>query len=146
MPEKREQINPKVTPATKALLMQYCQERHTTQSDVVEAALLAFMQPSAHDEVREVVLELLRGIDAKQDVLHAGVQALLPLLTSMVERLEDKSPEAPEPVVPIARYDQLYEAFRAPEAPTAPTSSAPMETPEDAPSKARRLFGWKLSS
>src|SRR2546428_182409 len=44
MAASREQINPKLTPATKALLMQYCQERHTTQSDVVEAALLAFMQ------------------------------------------------------------------------------------------------------
>ena len=66
MAETREQINPKVTPMTKALLLTYCQEKRTTQSDVVEAALGAFLQPKEGDDLPMVMLQLLHGIAAKQ--------------------------------------------------------------------------------
>jgi hypothetical protein len=120
MAEAREQINPKVGITTKALLLRYCQEKHTTQGDVVDAALLAFLQPKADDDVSVVQMGLLRSlaetvqaIEAKQDALEQGVAALVPLLTTIVERLEQPQPEPEPPPPPIADYVQLYKALRA---------------------------------
>src|SRR5262247_2230131 len=116
MAEAREQINPKLLPATKALLVQYCQEKHTTQSDVVEAALLAFLHPQAGDELARVMVPLLHGIAAKQDGLEQGVAALVPLLTTIVERLEAQQADQ---ALPIATYAQMYAELQ-PEPPAAP--------------------------
>jgi hypothetical protein len=130
MAEAREQINPKVAVTTKALLLRYCQEKHTTQGDVVDAALLAFLQPKADDDLSVVQMSLLRSlaetlqsieekqeqlqvIEAKQDALERGVAALMPLLTTMVERLEQPQPEPEPPPPPIADYSQLYKELRA---------------------------------
>ena len=130
MAEAREQINPKVAVTTKALLLRYCQEKHTTQGDVVDAALLAFLQPKADDDVSVVQMGLLRSlaetvqaiegkqerlqvIEAKQDALEQGVAALVPLLTTIVERLEQPQPEPEPPPPPIADYAQLYKELRA---------------------------------
>jgi hypothetical protein len=129
MAEAREQIYPKVRATTKALLLTYCQEKHTTQADVVDAALLAFLQPQADDDLSVVQMGLLRSlaerlqsieekqehlqmIEAKQDSLEQGVAALVPLLTTIVERLEQPPPEPKELPVPIARYTQIYPELR----------------------------------
>jgi hypothetical protein len=129
MAEAREQINPKVAVTTKALLLRHCQEKHTTQGDVVDAALLAFLQPKAEDDLFLVQMTLLRSlaetlqsieekqerlqvIEAKQDALEQGVAALMPLLTTMVERLEQPQPEPESLPPPIADYSQLYKALR----------------------------------
>jgi hypothetical protein len=119
MAEAREQINPKVAVTTKALLLRYCQEKHTTQGDVVDAALLAFLQPKAEDDLSLVQMEqlrqiaqLLETIDGKQDALEHGVAALVPLLTTIVERLEQPPPEPEPPPPPIADYAQLYKELR----------------------------------
>jgi hypothetical protein len=119
MAEAREQIYPKVAMTTKALLLRYCQEKHTTQGDVVDAALLAFLQPKADDDVSVVQMGLLRSlaetvqaIEAKQDALEQGVAALVPLLTTIVERLEQPQPEPEPPPPPIAEYAQLYKELR----------------------------------
>ena len=108
MADTREQINPKIAGTTKALLQRYCQEQHTTQGDVVEAALGAFFQPVADtlhpDSVQRHLqgLEaLLQGVATKQEALEQGVAALMPLLTAIVERL------APPPPA-VADYTALY--------------------------------------
>jgi hypothetical protein len=118
MADIREQINPKIAGTTKALLQRYCQEHHATQSDVVDAALVAFFQPVADTTSPESVQSqlqgltaLLQGVATKQDALEQGVAALMPLLTAMVERLESPPP-APEPPPPIADYTQLYGSVR----------------------------------
>jgi hypothetical protein len=125
MAEAREQINPKVRATTKALLLTYCQDKHTTQGDVVDAAVMAFLQPKTEDDLGMLQMELLRSmedrlrilaakfaqlevIEAKQDSLEQGVAALMPLLTTMVERLEQPQPEPEPPPPPIADYAQLY--------------------------------------
>src|SRR5262245_35929533 len=99
MAEAREQIYPKVAITTKALLLRYCQEKHTTQGDVVDAALRAFLQPKAEDDLGMFQMDLLRSmedslrtlaaklaqlevIEAKQDALEQRVAALMPLLTT----------------------------------------------------------------
>jgi hypothetical protein len=133
MAEARAQINAKVVPATKALLLTYCQEKHTTQSDVVEAALRTFLQPKEGDDLTMVMLQLLHGIAEKQATLEQGVGALVPLLTSIVERLEDAKVE---PAVPIARYDQMYEALRP-----APPPDA-VEVPPAVPPAPVPAVGW----
>ena len=129
MAEAREQINPKVAVTTKVLLLRHCQEKHTTQGDVVDAALLAFLQPKAEDDLSLVQMAMLRSMDellrslvekqerlqvmeAKQDALEQGVAALMPLLTTIVERLEQPQPEPEPPPPPIADYAQLYKALR----------------------------------
>jgi hypothetical protein len=136
MAEAREQIYPKVAITTKALLLRYCQEKHTTQGDVVDAALLAFLQPKAGDDLEMVQMERLRSMEHAQqgledmlgimhekhdaqaqflqeklEALEAGVVALVPLLTTIVEKLETP-PEPQEAPVPIADYDQLYKELR----------------------------------
>jgi hypothetical protein len=137
MAEAREQINPKVAVTTKALLLRYCQEKHTTQGDVVDAALLAFLQPKGDDDLSVVQMGLLRSlaetvqaIEAKQDALEHGVAALMPLLTTMVERLEQPHPEPEPPPPPIAEYSQLYKALRA-GAGSAEDEADSVEQPED---------------
>jgi hypothetical protein len=129
MAEAREQINPKVAVTTKVLLLRHCQGKHTTQGDVVDAALLAFLQPKAEDDLSRVQMAMLRSMDellrslvekqerlqvieAKQDALEQGVAALMPLLTTIVERLEQPQPEPEPPPPPIADYAQLYKALR----------------------------------
>ena len=133
MTETREQINPKVAPATKALLLTYCQEKHTTQSEVVEAALRTFLHPKEGDDLAMVMLQLLHGIAAKQETLEQGVAALVPLLATIVERLEDAKVE---PAVPIARYDQMYEALR----PASPPDA--VEVPPAVPPAPVPAVGW----
>jgi len=136
MAETRDQLNAKVQPATKALLLRYCQDKHTTQSEVVEAALLAFLQPKEGDDLALVMLERLREIAAKQEDLEHGVTALVPLLTTIVDRLE--APQA-EPALPIARYAQMYDELR-PE-PPAVVEDTPVEVSQPlAPSWWDRLF------
>ena len=147
MAEAREQINPKVAGTTKALLLRYCQEKHTTQGDVVDAALLAFLQPQADDDLSVVQMGLLRSlaerlqsieekqehiqmIEAKQDSLEQGVAALVPLLTTIVERLEQPQPEPEPPPPPIADYAQLYKALGA-GAGSAEDEADSSEQPED---------------
>jgi hypothetical protein len=136
MAEAREQIYPKVAITTKALLLRYCQEKHTTQGDVVDAAVLAFLQPKAGDDLEMVQMERLRSMEHAQqgledmlrimhekheaqaqflqeklEALEAGVVALVPLLTTIVEKLETP-PEPQEAPVPIADYSQLYKELR----------------------------------
>jgi hypothetical protein len=147
MAEAREQIYPKVRATTKALLLTYCQEKHTTQGDVVDAAVLAFLQPKADDDLSVVQMGLLRSlaetvqaieakqerlqvIEAKQDALERGVAALMPLLTTIVERLEQPHPEPEPPPPPIAEYSQLYKALRA-GAGSAEDEADSVEQPED---------------
>jgi len=147
MAEAREQINPKVGITTKALLLRYCQEKHTTQGDVVDAALLAFLQPKADDDLSVVQMGLLRSlaktvqaieekqerlqvIEAKQDALEQGVAALVPLLTTIVERLEQPPPEPEPPPPPIADYAQLYKELGA-GAGSAEDEADSSEQPED---------------
>jgi hypothetical protein len=55
--------------------------------------------------------EQLQTIEAKQDSLEQGVAALIPVLTTIVEKLETP-PEPKEPPVPIATYPQLYPQLR----------------------------------
>jgi hypothetical protein len=153
MAEAREQINAKVTAATKALLLHYCQERHATQGDVVDAALVAFFHPKADEEVGVAQMDLLRTviaqlqtIEAKQESLEQGVAALIPFLTTMVERLEKPPPETEPPPPPIAAYAQLYKEFR-PEADDAEEeTSAPeaVEMPEDVSTPSPPRWGWFL--
>jgi len=138
MAETREQINPKVTPMTKALLLTYCQEKRTTQSDVVEAALGAFLQPKEGDDLPMVMLQLLHGIAAKQETLEQGVAAMVPLLTSIVTQLEGPKPAT---AVPMARYDQLYAEFRPEPAPLVVAESPAVPVP---PARPRRLLGFLL--
>src|SRR5262249_53922346 len=162
MAEAREQINPRVNVSTKALLATYCQEKKATQGDVVEAAILAFLQPPAPGKdgprVAEPLhalaqLEVLRGIEArlhglenmlrileekregqaqqlldKQGVLEGGIAAMIPLLTTIVEKLETP-PEPKEPPVPIATYQGVYKEFQLPAA--APEGAEQAEDPED---------------
>jgi hypothetical protein len=135
MTETREQINPKVAPATKALLLTYCQEKHTTKSEEVEAALRTFLHPKEGDDLAMVMLQLLHGIAAKQEALDQGVAAMVPLLATIVERLEGQQTEA---AVPMARYDQMYAELRPEPAP------AVVEVPpavQEAPAQARGVFG-----
>jgi len=133
MAETREQINPKVGATTKTLLLTYCQEKHTTQSEVVEAALHTFLHPKEGDDLAMVMLQLLHGIAAKQETLEQGVAAMVPLLATIVERLEDAKVE---PAVPIARYDQMYEALRP-----APLPDA-VEVPPAVPPAPVPAAGW----
>jgi hypothetical protein len=148
MAEAREQINPKVRATTKALLLTYCQDKHTTQGDVVDAAVMAFLQPKTEDDLGMLQMDLLRSmedslrilaakfaqlevIEAKQDSLEQGVAALMPLLTTMVERLEQPQPEPePPPPPPIADYSQLYKELRA-GAGSAEDDADSLEQPED---------------
>src|SRR5712691_12479949 len=133
MAEARAQINAKVVPATKALLLTYCQEKHTTQSEVVEAALHTFLHPKEGDDLAMVMLQLLHGIAAKQESLEQGIAAMVPLLATIVERLEETKGA---PVVPIARYDQMYEALRPAPPPTA------VELPPEVPPAPTPVVGW----
>ena len=133
MAETREQINPKVGATTKTLLLTYCQEKHTTQSDVVEAALRTFLQPKEGDDLAMVMLPLLHGIAAKQDALEQGVAALVPLLATIVERLEGQKTEA---AVPMARYDQMYAELRPVPAPEV------VEEPPAVPASLAPAAGW----
>jgi len=136
MAETREQINPKVGATTKTLLLTYCQEKHTTQSDVVEAALRTFLQPKEGDDLAMVMLQLLHGIAANQEALEQGVAALVPLLATIVERLEGQKTEA---AVPIASYDQMYAELRPELAPA--VVEVPSAMPEP-PARALRIFGF----
>ena len=103
-----QQFNVKLATATKALLTTYCQEKHATQGDVVDAALQAFLRPTDDDDMHQVMLQLLHGLTAKQEALEQGVAALVPLLTSIVEKLEAQ--QTP-PTVPVASYGQMYQGF-----------------------------------
>jgi hypothetical protein len=136
MAETREQINPKVTPATKARLLTYCQEKHTTQSDVTEAALLAFLQPKEGDDLLMVMAQLLHGIAAKQEALEQGVVLLVPLLETITEQLEGLQAAPP---VPVARYEQMYPQLRP-----APVPAVVEEAPtvEEPPVPQRRILGF----
>jgi hypothetical protein len=149
MAEVREQINPKVAGTTKTLLLRYCQEKHTTQGDVVDAALVAFLQPKADDALSVMQMDLLRSlaetvqaIAAKQDSLEQGVAALVPLLTTIVERLEKPQPE-PEPPPPIADYAQLYKELRT-DAPSADDAdnTEPSVVIEDVSAPTPARWGW----
>jgi hypothetical protein len=136
MAETREQIYPKVAVSTKAILLRYCDEKHSTQSDVVDAALRAFLQPKADDDLSRVQMDALRAVEQRQHgledmlrILHekheglaqvlqerltgleTGVAAMIPLLTTIVEKLETP-PEPKEPPAPIATYAQLYPELR----------------------------------
>jgi hypothetical protein len=114
MADTREQLNTKITPATKALLAQYCQGYRTTQNDVVEAALLAWLQPKDGGDMQQLTLDLIRDIAVKQQSMDEGIAAMVPLLTSIVERLEAQQAE---PGVPVARYSQIYDELQPPQPP-----------------------------
>lgn len=114
MADARTQINPQVTIATKALLQQYCQDKRTTQSDVVDAALQAFLQPQGTEDLAVAQMGILRAIadqietlEARHVTLEQGMAAMIPLLTTIVEKLETP-PEPKAAAVPIADYGQLY--------------------------------------
>lgn len=149
MADTRAQINPQVTTATKALLQQYCQEKRTTQSDVVEAALLAFLQSRDDEDLVVAQMGLLRTIadqiaalEAKQNTLEQGIGAMIPLLTTIVEKLETP-PETREAAVPIADYALLYPALRL-QAASAETN-ADEEGPEEEPVSPPARRGWFLT-
>lgn len=134
MAETRDQLNVKIVPATKALLQAYCHEKRTTQNDVVDAALQAFLRPKEGDDLPMVMLQQLHNIAAKQGTLEEGVAAMVPLLASIVERLEDAKTE---PAMPIARYDQMYAALRMTPAEEV-VEAPPIEIPTPVPS----FGGW----
>jgi len=129
----KEQVNAKVNGVTKGLLLTYCEQKRTTQGEVVEAALRAFLQPKEGEDLAMVILQLLHGMAAKQETLEQGVTAMVPLLATIVERLEEQKTEA---AVPIARYDQMYPELRP-----APAAVVVEEPPvvQEAPAVVR---GW----
>jgi hypothetical protein len=156
MAEAREQLNAKVAGTTKALLLGYCQEKHATQGDVVDAALRAFLQPPAEEErsaaqaaqlgLLQSLAEQLQTVAAKQDSLELGVDALLPLLTTIVERLEKPPVEPEPPPPPIAEYAQLYTALR-PEAGRTEDDADRAEEPAAVPPAGRPSLparGWGI--
>ena len=155
MAEGREQINAKVAGTTKALLLRYCQEKHATQGDVVEAALHVFLQPQAEEELAaaqgaqmgllQAMAKQLETVAANQELLEQGVAALVPLLTTIVERLEQPPPAPEPPPPPIAEYAEIYTALRPAAGCTeddAARAEAPTAvTPEARPSPPAR-GGW----
>ena len=132
----KEQVNAKVDGVTKGLLLTYCEQKRTTQGEVVEAALRAFLQPKEGEDLAMVILQLLHGMAAKQETLEQGVTAMVPLLATIVERLEGQKTEA---AVPIASYDQMYAELRPELAPA--VVEVPSAMPEP-PARALRIFGF----
>jgi len=137
MADTREQLNTKVSAATRALLVQYCQDKHTTQGDVVEAALLAFLLPREGEDLTLAMLQRLQELGATQDLMGKGLAGLIPL----VERIATHVGTQPdETAVPIARYDQMYAALQPQPAPPA------LPAPPVLPGKPRRFLRWRASS
>jgi len=127
------QINPQLTARTRDLLKQACQQQGQSQGDVIEAALLAYLVPSAAEST-------LTRLVAEQAQLGGIVREMQATLGPLLAGLEGLAPPTPpssaaSSKVSIATYDAMY----GPIVP-APTLS-PSEVPDvPAPGVLRRWF------
>jgi type IV secretory pathway VirB2 component (pilin) len=132
---ERHMITPRITTEARNLLQEACKVRACSQTEVVEAALLAFLRRTDGAEamvIQEIVLQRLT-------TLEGGFADLLPVVQSVAEGMQviqevlgqilglmqqvvamqeaqvprPESPEAEERP-PIATYEQLYGPMPAP--------------------------------
>ena len=95
------QINPKIKPATKVRLIEFCKERGYSQGEVVEAALEAYFTP-ADGDAQTLMFQ-------KMNELGQGMKDVVTLLGSMVTHLES---QAKPPPPRVATRDDLYPELR----------------------------------
>src|SRR5262249_46221979 len=131
--ETRQQLNALVTAATRDLLRQEAQARKCAQGDLVEAALLAYLQPGASPETEGLVFARLLAIEETLAQVLGTLQALVTLAERQV-----KKPEPPK----VATYDEMYgEPEKGPSLPdVAPADPLPALPP---PRGWRGLFRGK---
>jgi hypothetical protein len=126
------QITPLIAPETRELLRAACQERRCSQGDIVEHALLAFLQPLDQTEsLRHMAYQqeqLAQAQRTMQDMLERLMAALGALPTP------EPPPALAEPL-PIATYEQMYGPLEGP-IPAVETTPAPSAYP----SRLRRWF------
>jgi hypothetical protein len=83
---------------TQTLLQDVCQQQSCTPSQVVEAAVHAFLAPTTPTDRDTLLFQKLAG-------LETALHGLVPLLEGIIDRLDTLiKPPAP----PVATYEQLY--------------------------------------
>lgn len=102
MAEQKMQVNPKLAPTTHAAMLAYCKEHNATQSEVVEAALGAWLTPSAEGETSQVILEKLLRVEAAQGEMQAAFEKVVGVLGAMLKKMEPPAP------VETASYLDMY--------------------------------------
>ena len=130
--EKRHQINPLVTEATRDLLRQAAQERKCSQGDLVETALLAFLRPGEAPGTDGLLFARLLAMEEVLGQIMGLLQHLVTVQEAQVK------PEPP----PIATYEQMYGPIDAAPAPDvgAAGDAAALRAPAPARRRLRRWF------
>jgi len=131
------QITPLIAPETRELLRAACQERRCSQGDIVEHALLAFLQPLDQTEsLKHMAYQQEQLVQTQRD-MQDMLERLLAALQALPAPEEPQEPEAPPP---LATYEQLYGPI-AEAAPAADATPAPQPSPPSPPpSRLRRWF------
>ena len=78
---------PKIKPATKVRLLEFCKERGYSQGEVVEAALEAYFTP-ADGDAQTLMFQKINGLDQ-------GMKDVVTLLGSVIEHLERQAKPPP---------------------------------------------------
>ena len=105
--EKRHQINPLVTEATRDLLRQEAQDRKCSQGALVETALMAFFRPGEAPGTEGLLFARLLAMEEILGQIMGLLQHLITVQEAQVK------PEPP----PIATYEQMYGPIDAAPAP-----------------------------
>jgi len=139
MPDK-VQITPLITPFTREALRSRCQEKGCSQGDIVEQALVAFLEPlNLEDTLQQLAYEQGQLASIQRDM-----KEMLERLINAIEALPPgEPPPVPAPKVPIATYAQMY----GPLAEDAPAvAEPPVVLPPARSSRLRRWFLREVSA
>jgi hypothetical protein len=129
--EKRHQINPIVTEATRDLLRQEAQERKCSQGELVETALLAFLRPGEAPGTEGLLFARLLAMEEVLGQIMGLLQHLITVQEAQVK------PEPP----PIATYEQMYGPIDAAPAPAVGDAGEPAALLSPVPPRSR-LRRW----
>ena len=99
----RQQIGPRITPATKELLERHCEERLMSISDLVEEALARYLAPDDTIVDPARLWQKLTQMDKTLTEIGACVEIIGTLLAT----------EATQPKTPVATYAQMYGAIES---------------------------------
>jgi hypothetical protein len=135
----RNQINPVITAKAKELLLKTCKERGCSQSHLVDAALLAFLDPDNDGAQLGMLLRTQQAMQETQQEIHQMLKDLLAAFAAIpIPQEQTPEPEKENDKPPIATYEQMYGPI--PE----PVPEVDDVLPSALPRPRRRLWHWFL--